>query len=92
MIRLLTDENFDYLIQEGILARIPTLDLIRVHDIGLLQTPDPIILEWAARNNRILLTHDVQTLVNDAYNRVRAGLPHAWRYHDQAQVAYWSSY
>jgi hypothetical protein len=30
-------------------------------------------LAWAAREGRVLLTHDVATLINDAYGRVRAG-------------------
>lgn len=34
---------------------------------------DPIILEWAANENRILLTHDVTTITNYAYDRVRDG-------------------
>ena len=32
-------------------------------------------MEWAAKENRILLTHDVHTMVNFAYDRVRAGQP-----------------
>jgi hypothetical protein len=32
-------------------------------------------LEWAAQEGRIILTHDVKTLVNDAYTRIEAGLP-----------------
>jgi hypothetical protein len=33
------------------------------------------VLEWAAQEGRIVLTHDVQTLVNDAYERISQGLP-----------------
>lgn len=41
----------------------------------LYEAPDPAVLEWAAQEERILLTHDIQTLVNDAYVRVEQGLP-----------------
>ncbi len=33
------------------------------------------LLAWAAREGRILLTHDVQTIPRFAYDRVRAGQP-----------------
>ena len=36
-------------------------------------TPDPDILEWAAVENRVLLTHDRDTIPYFAYDRVRAG-------------------
>ena len=34
---------------------------------------DPAILEWAAREGRVLVTHDVSTITKYAYARVRAG-------------------
>lgn len=33
------------------------------------------MLEWAATENFILLTHDVHTITKHAYDRIRAGLP-----------------
>jgi hypothetical protein len=33
------------------------------------------VLEWAARESRVLLTHDFDTLIGYAWDRVRAGLP-----------------
>ncbi len=32
-------------------------------------------MEWAAKENRILLTHDVHTMTGYAYDRIRAGQP-----------------
>lgn len=46
-----------------------------VHDIGPKDMPDPDILEWAAREGRVVVTQDVNTLVGYALQRVRAGLP-----------------
>lgn len=37
--------------------------------------PDPVVLEWAAREGRILLTHDVSTMTRHAYDRVARGEP-----------------
>ena len=33
------------------------------------------MLEWAAQEGRVLLTHDVSTITMFAYERVRAGQP-----------------
>ena len=75
MIRLAADENFDGTIIDGVRRRKPDLDLVRVQDVGLRGADDPTILEWAAREGRILLTHDVETMTHYAYDRVRRGEP-----------------
>ena len=74
MLRLLTDENFNNQTVRGILRRRPEIDIIRVQDVGLSTTDDRIILEWAAQQGRVLLTHDVETMTRYAYERVLAGL------------------
>ncbi len=74
MLRLLADENFNNQIVRGILRRKPEIDIVRVQDVGLSETDDRIILEWAAQQRRILLTHDVETITRYAYERVQAGL------------------
>jgi len=85
VIKLLTDENFDGDILRGMLRRMPDLDVIRVQDTGLSRTPDPIILAWAAANQRILLTHDMKTIPDFANDRVRAGelMPGVFLVNDQ---------
>lgn len=72
--RLLTDENFNGAILRGLVRRLPKLDIVRVQDVGLMNTDDPQILEWAASEGRILLTHDVTTITMYAYERVNQGL------------------
>ncbi len=73
--RIAADENLDGKIFKALRKRFPELDLVRVQDTELYQASDPAVLEWAAQENRIVLTHDVQTLVGDAYARVEQGLP-----------------
>lgn len=73
MLRLLTDENFHHAIVRGLRRRHADIDLVRVQDVGLMGADDPTILAWAARENRILLTHDAETITKFAYERVRAG-------------------
>ena len=43
--RLLTDENFNGAILRGLIRRLPELDIVRVQDVGLMNTDDPEILE-----------------------------------------------
>lgn len=73
MLRLLADENFNGDIPRGLLLRRPDLDLVRVQDVGLSGADDLEILAWAARNNRIVLTHDRATMSDYAYERIAAG-------------------
>lgn len=73
--RLLTDENFNGAILRGLIRRLPNLDIVRIQDVGLMYADDPTILEWAANENRLLLTHDVATITMYAYGRVNRGLP-----------------
>ena len=73
--RLLSDENFNGTILRGLMRRFIDLDLVRAQDVGLMHADDPDILEWAANEGRILLTHDVATVTMYAYERVNQGLP-----------------
>jgi predicted nuclease of predicted toxin-antitoxin system len=75
VIKLATDENFDGDILRGLLRRQSGIDVVRVQDTDLAESLDPIILAWAAAEERVLLTHDRNTLPQFAYERVRAGEP-----------------
>jgi len=71
--RLAAVHNFDARIVAGLLHRMPDLDITHIRDVGLAEAPDRIVLEWAAREDRVLLTHDRATLVGFAYERVVRG-------------------
>ncbi len=75
MIRFLADENFDNDIIRGILRREPSVDIVRIQDIGLIGADDRKVLSWAADEDRILLTHDVRTITVFAFERIKADLP-----------------
>jgi predicted nuclease of predicted toxin-antitoxin system len=75
MLRLASDADFNGILFRALLRRQPDLDLVRVQDVGLRTAADPDILDWAASENRILLTHDRDSMPGFAYDRVRAGLP-----------------
>lgn len=75
MIRLLTDENFNYDILRGLIRRVAHLDFVLVHDVGLAGQPDPILLKWAASKHRSIMTQDEKTMVPYANQLVRQGEP-----------------
>lgn len=75
MLRFLSDENFNGNVLQALVSAQPTLDVVRAQDVGLIATPDPDILAWAAVAGRVVLTRDRNTLVGFAYDRVRAGMP-----------------
>jgi hypothetical protein len=75
MLRFAVDEDLDNRIVRGLLRLLPTLDIVRVQDVGLLGKRDPEVLEWAASENRLLLTHDASTITKHAYARVESGKP-----------------
>ncbi len=58
MIRLAADEDFNNLIVRGVRRRLPEIDFVRVQDCGLRSEPDGAVLDWAAAEDRILVTHD----------------------------------
>jgi len=75
VLRLAADENFNNDIIRGLLRRNPRLDIVRVQDAGLSGADDPTVLEWAAKEGRVLLTHDVSTITRYAYERIHSRKP-----------------
>lgn len=73
MLRLVSDEDVHDDIIRGLRRREPVLDIVRAVDVGLGQTPDPSILEWAANDQRVLITGDLNTMVGFAWARVQSG-------------------
>jgi hypothetical protein len=75
MLPLISDEDVHDDIIRGLRRREPALDIVRAIDVGLGHTPDPLILEWAAASQRVLITGDVNTMVGFAWARVQSGEP-----------------
>jgi predicted nuclease of predicted toxin-antitoxin system len=71
MLRLLADENLDHDIVRGVLRRKPMLDIVDARAVGLAAADDIHVLEWAAREQRIVLTHDVNTMPSFAIQRMK---------------------
>ncbi|MBI5960130.1 MAG: DUF5615 family PIN-like protein [Chloroflexi bacterium] len=72
--RILLDENFNNDILRGLLRRKPYIDVVRVQDIEeIAGADDPTVLAWAARESRVLFTHDISTITAYAIERVETG-------------------
>ena len=77
MLPLIADEDFNGRIVRGLRRRVAALDLVRVQDIGRMGAADAEFLEWAAREGRVLVNHDANTMTRHVYARVAAGEPMA---------------
>ena len=75
MIRFLADENFNRKIVAGFIRRHPETDIVVAQDVDLTGLADEAVLEWAARESRVILTHDGRTMPQAAYERLALGQP-----------------
>jgi predicted nuclease of predicted toxin-antitoxin system len=75
MLRLLFDQDFNHNIVRGLFLRFPNLDGVAARHAGLAEAPDAELLDWAAHQHRIVVTHDVNTMPDHAYQRIRHGEP-----------------
>lgn len=74
MLRLLTDENFRQPILRSLRQRIPELDCVVVQQAGLAGSSDQLLLEVAAREGRVMLSHDINTMTGYVTDRLTKGL------------------
>jgi hypothetical protein len=76
MLRLASDADVHGDIIRGLRQRLEKSkegDLVRTQDAMPQDTPDPQVLEWAAQENRILITNDRRTMLDFVYKRIAAG-------------------
>jgi hypothetical protein len=60
--RFLADENFNAKIVAGLLRREPSIDFQTAKSAGILGLPDDEVLAIAARERRLLVSHDRETM------------------------------
>ena len=72
--RFLADNDLMDQIVLGVQRREPVLPITRLRDVGLEQAPDAAVLEYAAREEAIVVSHDVNTMTTAAVARIEAGL------------------
>src|SRR5690349_20237459 len=64
-VKWLSDENLDNAIIRGLLRHTPTLDIIRAQDVPEISGQDDrTLLRFATAEGRIVVTHDVSTMMS----------------------------
>jgi hypothetical protein len=61
-VRFLADADLNKAIVSGVLRREPAIDFLTAHAAGLRKMKDPEVLALAARQQRVLVSHDVGTM------------------------------
>jgi hypothetical protein len=61
-VRFVADEDLDAAIIQGLRSREPAIDILDVKTAGLRGTKDPELLELAARQGRVMVSHDRETM------------------------------
>jgi predicted nuclease of predicted toxin-antitoxin system len=71
--RFLADNDLNDAIVMGFRRREPTAEFARLRDLGLAVCSDPEVLDFAAAENWILVSHDINTMRDAADKRLEAG-------------------
>jgi hypothetical protein len=74
MLRLLSDEDVPRAVTDGLRQHFTGIDVVRVQEVGLMNTADPIILERAAAADRVIFTRDRNTMIAHAQHRMNQGM------------------
>jgi hypothetical protein len=72
-VRFLADEDLDSDIINGLRSREPAIDILDVKKVGLRGKADAVLLDLAAQQDRILVTHDRRTMSRYFQERLAAG-------------------
>ena len=73
MLRLFIDQDFDQDILRGLMRRVPEIDAVTAHQVDLSNATDQELLIWAAKEQRIVLTHDRRTMPQHVADLLNAG-------------------
>ena len=73
MIRFQADADLDFDIVRAVRRREPAVDFASATESGLMGLSDPEVLELAAKEGRILVTHDRRTMPGHFRDRLESG-------------------
>jgi len=64
--------NFRNTIVRGILRRVASFDIVRTQDISQISGRDDVaVLEYATAEDRVVVTHDVSTMIPAMHEQIR---------------------
>ena len=72
-IRFQADNDLKYGIVKAVRRREPTMDFVSAQDAGLDGVPDAVLLDRAAAEGRVLVTHDRRTMIDHFRDHVAGG-------------------
>jgi hypothetical protein len=72
-IRFLADSDLREAIVTGLRAQEPAIDFMTANQANLFGRKDPFVLEFAANQGRILVSHDRRTMPGHLSARLRSG-------------------
>ena len=75
--KFLADHDLNEQIVIGVLRRAPQITFVCGRDVGLADQPDPVIVDYAAAEGFIVVSHDVNTMPATSYVRMGQGRPMA---------------
>ncbi len=73
--KFLADHDLNEQIIMGVLRRAAGAEFRRVRELGFAERPDAFILDYAAGQGVIIVSHDVNTMPAAAYERMAEGRP-----------------
>ena len=73
--RFLADNDLNDAIIQGVLRREPAVEFVRLRERALDRRPDVEVLAYAARENWIVVSHDVNTMTDAAFSRIASSQP-----------------
>jgi len=73
MLRLFFDHDFNHRILRGLEKRVSDLDYMTPQKLGNIKEKDSNHLRWAAKENRVIVTHDVNTFTDAAKEKILSG-------------------
>jgi hypothetical protein len=73
--KFLADNDLNEQIVAGVLRRSSELEFRRVREFGFTRRNDTFLLEYAAEQGFIIVSHDVNTMTAAAYKRLTEGKP-----------------
>lgn len=71
--KFLADHDLNEQIIVGTLRRASTVEFRRVRELGFAERPDAFLLNYAAEQGVLIVSHDVNTMPAAAYQRMANG-------------------
>ena len=71
--RFLADHDLNEQLVVGVLRRAPEVEFQRVRELGFANRPDAFLLDYAAGQGVLIVSHDVNTMPATAYERMAEG-------------------